>query len=326
MRKERNASFDFMKGILIVLVVLGHAISLMYGSDNPDLWYQPCFNVIYTFHMPLFVFVSGVFLRHSLSDKPQEFLGKRVKRLALPCVIYSTLVLLVYVCAHDMELPSPYPIYKCYCTYWYLVCVFMLSCVYYVFVRTGVYVRALLAVGYLALLLVSDRFPLLVLSDCQVVRQTAIFGLGVYLSDKLQASHGNRTWRWRMILLAVVCSVVVVCIVRLAYGVNMLRYPAPVRVVDGIACSALAYIMIKGLYRLLSSKHITKGVVWLGQNSLSIYLTHILLLVITRWACPTWITGWVGVSLWFLIAMAVSVVCIPVEKRLLKSKSFVLGV
>ncbi len=326
MRKEREVSFDFMKGILIVLVVLGHAISLMYGSDNPDLWYQPCFNVIYTFHMPLFIFVSGIFLRHSLSDKPLEFLLKRVKRLALPCGIYSTLVLLIYVCTHDMELPSPYPIYKCYCTYWYLVCVFILSCVYYVFVRTGVYVKTLMVLGYLGLLLISDRIPLLVLSDCQIIRQTVIFGLGVYLSNKMLASHGNRTIGWHMIVLTVVSSVVVACIVRQVYGVNMLRYPAPIRVVDGVACSALAYIVIKGLFRLLSDKRITQGVVWLGQQSLSIYLTHIILLVITRWACPTWITGWVGVSLWFLIAMAVSVVCIPVEKRLLKSKSFVLGV
>lgn len=326
MRKERDVSFDFMKGILIVLVVLGHAISLMYGPDNPDLWYQPCFNVIYTFHMPLFIFVSGMFLRHSLSDKPLEFIVKRVKRLALPCAVYSTLVLLAYICTHDMKLPSLYPIYKCYCTYWYLVCVFSLSCVYYVFVKAGVYVKALLALGYLGLLILSDRVPLLVLRDCQVVRQTVIFGLGIWLSDRLLASRGIWTGgRWAAAL-SVAVSVMAVCAVRLSFGMNMLRYPEAVRVIDGIACSALAYIVIKGLFRLLSGSSVTHGVVWLGQQSLSIYLTHILLLVITRWAYNDWITGWVGVSLWFLIAMAVSVVCIHAEKRLLKSKSFVLGV
>lgn len=326
MQQNRDVSFDFMKGILIILVVLGHGISLMYGPDNMNLWTQPCFNVIYTFHMPLFVFISGVFLRHSLSLRPGMFLYKRVTRLAIPCVVFSTLILMVYVLTHDMSLPPPYQIYRCYCSYWYLVCVFILSFVSYVFVRTRMSVRTLLALAYIGLLLVSDRYPLLVLRDCQVIRQTVIFGLGIYLSERLLTPHGSGTYGWRMILLLTIPSLIAVVVVRLSYGMNMLRYPEFVRVIDGIACSALAFIVIKGLFRLLSDMRITQTFVWLGRNSLSVYLTHILVVFIIRWGYADLITSWTGVLSWFLLTMLLCVVCIHVEKRLLKSKSFILGV
>ena len=47
---------DRLKGCLIILVVLGHAIQVAYGRACEDnhLW-----SMIYSFHMPAFVAVSG---------------------------------------------------------------------------------------------------------------------------------------------------------------------------------------------------------------------------------------------------------------------------
>lgn len=47
---------DSLKGILIILVVLGHAIqeTLKSGCFDNHLW-----NYIYSFHMPAFMAVSG---------------------------------------------------------------------------------------------------------------------------------------------------------------------------------------------------------------------------------------------------------------------------
>lgn len=49
---------DAYKGILILLVVLGHSIQYRLGDGcfNNTLW-----NVIYSFHMPCFFAVSGMF-------------------------------------------------------------------------------------------------------------------------------------------------------------------------------------------------------------------------------------------------------------------------
>ncbi len=63
---SRNARFDNLKLILIVLVVLGHALELAWGG-RPLL--RAVWQWIYLFHMPLFAFVSGYFTRGDLDSK-----------------------------------------------------------------------------------------------------------------------------------------------------------------------------------------------------------------------------------------------------------------
>lgn len=57
-KHKRIAYFDNLKGILIALVVLGHVISPVIAS-NP--YANLLHHVIYLFHMPLFVFTTGLF-------------------------------------------------------------------------------------------------------------------------------------------------------------------------------------------------------------------------------------------------------------------------
>lgn len=50
-----------LKGLEIVLVVVGHLIQMWYLQDSCDSSFA--FRVIYSFHMPLFFFMSGKFFR-----------------------------------------------------------------------------------------------------------------------------------------------------------------------------------------------------------------------------------------------------------------------
>lgn len=52
---KRSTSVDLLKGYAIILVVLGHA--LQYNINNFDN--NIVFRIIYSFHMPLFMFASG---------------------------------------------------------------------------------------------------------------------------------------------------------------------------------------------------------------------------------------------------------------------------
>ena len=56
----RIALFDNIKGLLIILVVVGHVAHPVH-NDNPAI--SCLFDVIYLFHMPLFVFMSGLFAK-----------------------------------------------------------------------------------------------------------------------------------------------------------------------------------------------------------------------------------------------------------------------
>lgn len=78
---KRLAEFDVLKGIGILLVVLGHTTI----SD-------PMIYMIYCFHMPLFVAVSGYFF-HPLA--PGAFLKKTFRRLMVPWAFFAFLNVLI---------------------------------------------------------------------------------------------------------------------------------------------------------------------------------------------------------------------------------------
>lgn len=75
---ERAIWVDYAKAIGIILVVYGHVIRGIYNSDIPlDIgFYETSNNIVYSFHMPLFFFLAGIYFFKSLSEK-----GK-VKRIS----------------------------------------------------------------------------------------------------------------------------------------------------------------------------------------------------------------------------------------------------
>ena len=54
----RNLFLDFTKGVLILLVTVGHSIQYII-YNNHGFWGDPLFKAIYIFHMPLFIGLSG---------------------------------------------------------------------------------------------------------------------------------------------------------------------------------------------------------------------------------------------------------------------------
>lgn len=87
----RLKEFDLAKGIGIILVVLGH-----FFPESAPSWYAHMRQVIYSFHMPLFLFVSGFVYMHTRRDVPYGvFLLKKAKRIALPYFLVSFLFIAI---------------------------------------------------------------------------------------------------------------------------------------------------------------------------------------------------------------------------------------
>lgn len=59
MGKVRNHHFDNIKALLIFLVVLGHTLKKFGATDEAVILYK----IIFSFHMPAFLFVSGYFAK-----------------------------------------------------------------------------------------------------------------------------------------------------------------------------------------------------------------------------------------------------------------------
>lgn len=92
--KKRLEFIDVAKGIGILLVVLGHL-------NSPE---QPIRNFIYSFHMPLFFFLSGLFFKGDTDFK--TFLKKSVKTLLIPYFIFIALDCIVYIIDNGFQAES----------------------------------------------------------------------------------------------------------------------------------------------------------------------------------------------------------------------------
>ena len=78
MVQKREYAWDNLRGLLISLVVLGHILEWSGPFDGQLFWYR----TIYSFHMPVFLFLTGYFARF---DK-----NKIIFTLLLPYVIFQT--------------------------------------------------------------------------------------------------------------------------------------------------------------------------------------------------------------------------------------------
>ncbi|WP_052866900.1 acyltransferase family protein [Streptomyces niger] len=83
-KKERDPFFDNAKYLAIVLVAMGHAWEpLSDGSRAAEALYM----VVYTFHMPAFIIVSGYFSRSF--DMRKDRLQRLITGVAVPYVIFE---------------------------------------------------------------------------------------------------------------------------------------------------------------------------------------------------------------------------------------------
>ena len=102
MISNRETYLDIAKGIGILLVVVGHCIpdaSSVNGISSPIM--KIIFQVIYSFHMPLFFFISGFLFSASKDSFKNKYksIYKKAKRLIVPYVFvglcYAPLKLLL---------------------------------------------------------------------------------------------------------------------------------------------------------------------------------------------------------------------------------------
>lgn len=80
--KIRDNYIDLLKGITIFLVVLGHHDTILT-------------NCIYSFHMPLFFFISGIF--HSNYNSYKKLIVKKVKSLIIPYFIFASTLFIFWL-------------------------------------------------------------------------------------------------------------------------------------------------------------------------------------------------------------------------------------
>jgi len=98
--QERNAWVDYAKAIGIILVVYGHVARGVFNAGLPmdQDEYLLVDSVIYSFHMPLFFFLSGLFFYDSLVKRGKAgLITNKVDTIIYPFIVWSLLQGLIEV-------------------------------------------------------------------------------------------------------------------------------------------------------------------------------------------------------------------------------------
>ena len=111
---ERLEYIDALKGFAILLVVIGHVIPWSFLAFEDVTSMSPCpvllWKIIYSFHMPLFIFISGFLFGQSHFYSFKEYVMKMWKKTKMLLIPYVACGILVFMWRGVREW-----------TYWYLL-------------------------------------------------------------------------------------------------------------------------------------------------------------------------------------------------------------
>lgn len=296
---KRIIGVDVMQGMAMVLVVLGH-----HRFDFMPEWYMRMFYWLYTFHMPLFIFISGFLVRYSYKglhgwSEYKSYIGKRVRKFAIPYLIVGTVCTLL---AFDFEnigtallnlLISPKQSEATFL--WYIYLLFIFYCISPWLFNAQRWVRGV--VFAVAMLLSLHYVPIPYLCIDWFTRYLVFFLSGAFVA-KHYSQIQRLDIRWSLLALAVFAVMSIMHFKggynpALEYAMQWMGIPAFVGVAWllkqwGGACRALVYVSV---------------------NCFGIYLLHMFAvqagaLVMARlpWAIPSW-----GYAIYLLVSVVVSI-------------------
>lgn len=155
MSNKRDTILDSIKAFCITIVVIGHCIQ--YGSGlnylKEELFFDNIlFKLIYSFHMPLFMIISGYLFAYSITRNWAKVLFQKVRSLILPIFSWAFIPCFFFIITNlngDLSFQQLITLYFNTATHhlWFIWAVFYCSiivlCIYHLF-NNSIFVYILL--------------------------------------------------------------------------------------------------------------------------------------------------------------------------------------
>ena len=314
MSSERIDYYDIVKGFAIWLVVLGHCIQT-FGSD-PE--HNKLFLLIYAFHMPLFMMVSGKFFISSCHKyNTSQFLKKKFNRLYLPSLFWGLINLMIIgggKLLHHEPIEFDYFAMTLLTGMWFLTILFIFNIIGFAIEKTCPKFRYHI---WFIVWFISNLLP------CIWMRNETVFLLPFFVVAIL---FSKNHWEKCGNLIGVV-SIVVFIIMLQFYSFDMslykmtsefftiqYHYYAAIRFCIGFS-GCLSTIVIFKLIK--SSTILGKILIYLGNISLPIYVIHQNFLNVNEFSQVS--TD--NILYWLIISIIIIFASIAVYKICTKSKT-----
>lgn len=266
---KRDGKMDNLKGILIIMVVLGHLTELLLKSGEGGIVYR----LIYAFHMPAFIFISGYFAKSDFK--------KIIKNMLWPYVVFQ--ILYIIYARTILGDDEKFTLVRPYWIMWYIFAMIIWSLILPLFrhwtnkyIRIGLFILTL-AVSILAGF--SERIGVK-FSLSRILVYMPFFISGSYFSDMDLNTFYERHRKVISMTAAVAFGAVVAAIVvhYREYSYIWLYENAPYDVTnEPVHIRALhilfAYVFIAYMVLLTPHRPI-KLLATIGQRTMPIYLLH----------------------------------------------------
>lgn len=152
--EQRISFIDALKGIAILLVVLGH--SFVGSKPFPPITPYNLFFFTYAIHMPLFFFLSGfVFNFPKYFDHFYDFVKSRFRLLIVPYINFSIFFVLMSSLLGGFAWSLFTPVFDM-SRYWFLPCLFLVQILYYVLSKYLYADNKIILMGLVVLLGLSE--------------------------------------------------------------------------------------------------------------------------------------------------------------------------
>lgn len=272
--KKREYQYDNIRFLLMALVVLGHLLEIAGEFPRRELLYA----LIYSFHMPAFLFLSGMFARF---DRTKWIFGMALPYLVLQWLYTAFVEKLGDPWVH-VQFSRPYWIL------WYLFVLMVYTLLLPVYdtpspVKQGLMVAASVV---LALLVGFDKSIDYQWSASRIIAFQPWFLMGYYFrrAEGLRSrwKEAGRTCRAVVLGFAALCCLflewlllergVTAKMMLGAYGYEDLGYSWQIRALIMCCAASAIFLLFVGLAPHLKRR--IPVVTSLGQNTLSIYLLH----------------------------------------------------
>ena len=296
MLRSRNNLFSAIKGIGIILMVMGHC-------GIPDYWGK----IIYEFHMPLFFFCSGYFFKNVESKSSLfYFFKRRIKGIYLKYICWSLVFLALHNVFFQLNIYNDIIPYHGECSYiyqssdflykaikivfsmneheqllrsfWFMKQLFLAS----LFVSTCIYlsnklthynhIHLVVLICLLIMTVISKglKWTLPAVWDISLVFMSSTFYLSGYIFNRynLLTKIGN-------IWISILCIVVLLTGGFVLPWTNMLEYNL-ITVIPFVTTATSGTILTINISHRIEAYKIKYLFYYLGQNTMVIFSLHML--------------------------------------------------
>ncbi len=286
---ERIKYWDIIKGIAIILVVYGHSFSERESISTL---------LIYSFHMPLFMLISGYFFYYTINKRSIVYIVKNKFFKTIVPIVLTTI--LIYFDTYNPKLTIHEQLVAFYAILirelWFLWAIFLDSMIVMAIYFSSKYISGLSMSSRLSPSLLFYSISaivcvlFMVLPDISVIRDGVkfmfpcfIFGFCINQYDLTTVYKNNR------VLILILCLVAYIClftkfdyaftfyksgvyIFNSFFSPNKMIFINIYRVVVGILGSLSLMMLVYEISQKVSIPSIVNSLAKLGQHTLGVYI------------------------------------------------------